>query len=467
VSAPLVSVIVVNWNDAAVIGRCLAQLAAQSHPAVEYIVVDNGSTDDSLAVVAAARLPAPLTVLRSPTNRGIAAGRNLGVAHARGEVVAFIDADGYAHREWLAAALAMLARDDRLGAVAPLVFLDDRRIILNGAGGTVNRRGYARDHCYGAPFEFAALPDAVLYPMGCGMVVRRTALAAIGPLDELVLNYYDDVELGVRLWARGWRVGVCRSAWVDHRGSGRWRGAAEPTAAAQRLLLGERHRIRTVLKYFPARQLLPFLAHEVRLLAHLRRGGACSVPFAAWAWNLRHLASALRVRREFAGAARSFWPHLDPAWRLRQPGCEENRSLRPRRAAIGSAVRLDGVADAGQLNFGWHAAVRDGVRAYRPTATVASAHVRLARRTRACTVLWRGTAATEAVGIIMRTIDGGEVVWRRIVLPPPVAWERRHLDCAIPRGEYELLLRSMPARRDTSGRELGIDVAHIAFTAAA
>lgn len=463
-SPPLVSVVVVNRNGAAVLERCLAQIAAQSHPAVECIVVDDASEDASTAIVEAMRARTRITLLCHATRRGIAAGRNLGVQHAGGEVVAFIDNDGYAHREWLAEAVAALAQNERLGAVAPLVFFDDRKLILNGAGATVNRRGYARDHCFDEPFEFATVPEAVLYPMGCGMVVRRAALAAIGPLDEAIVNYYDDVELGIRLWARGWRVAVCGSAWVDHSGAG---GAVDAPTVAARLLLGERHRIRTVLKYFPTAQLLPWLLQEARLVAHLRRRERRHVPLAAWLWNLRRLGSALRIRRQFAAGAQSFWPLIDPAWRVQRPSLAINRAFHPDQAATGPALRLDGVADAARLNFGWHPSARDGAEAYRPTAAVASAYVRFRSPVATCTTHWRGTAHSDAVTMTIRPLTDGGAVWHRVLAAPPACWERRRIDCSIPEGDYELLVRTAPAYRDADGRERGIDVAAIEFTASA
>jgi GT2 family glycosyltransferase len=463
-SPPLVSVVVVNRNGAAVIGRCLAHIAAQSHPAVECIVVDDGSEDASAVVVDGARARIPVILLRSAGHRGLAAGRNLGAQHANGEIVAFIDSDGYAHRHWLAASVAALTQHERLGAVAPLVFFDDRKLILNGAGGTVNRRGYARDHCFDEPFELAAAPDAVLYPMGCGMVIRRAALDEIGPLDEAIVNYYDDVELGIRLWARGWRVAVCTAAWVDHSSGA---GVADAAGAAQRLLLGERHRIRTVLKYFPAAQLLPWLLQETRLLAHLRHRERRHVPFAAWGWNLRHLGSALRIRRQFAGAASAFWPLIDAAWRVQRPSIATNRWFRPERDKTGPALRLDGVADAARLNFGWHAPVADGGGAYRPTAAVASAYVRFRSPVGNCMAVWRGAAEIDAVSMTLRPAGGGEPVWHRVLAAPPASWERRRFDCSVPDGDYELLVRTMPVHRDAAGRERGIDVAAIEFTAAA
>ena len=77
-------------------------------------------------------------------------GRNLGLLHAKGDVVAFIDNDAYASRTWLAEAVGTLHSDPSIGAVASLVFFDKHKIILNGAGGTLNYQGYGGDLCFNA-----------------------------------------------------------------------------------------------------------------------------------------------------------------------------------------------------------------------------------------------------------------------------------------------------------------------------
>jgi GT2 family glycosyltransferase len=58
--------------------------------------------------------------------------------------------------------------------------------------------------------------DEALYPMGCGMAVRRAAVDRVGTFDDRMLNYYDDVDYGTRLWRAGYRVTVAADAWIDH-----------------------------------------------------------------------------------------------------------------------------------------------------------------------------------------------------------------------------------------------------------
>ena len=215
-AAPRVSVIVLNHNGEQIIAKCLEHLLVQTFDDFEIVVLDNNSTDGSLAIMERYLGTGRLAIVRAKRNLGVAGGRNLGVRHAQGAIVAFIDNDGYAHPRWLTEVVKTIDSDPRIGVVASMVFFANRKIILNGAGGTVNYQGYGADFCFNDPYEFAQLPRRVLYAMGCGMVVRKDVLDRIGPLDEKLFNYYDDTELGIRAWKSGFQVAVAPEAWVDH-----------------------------------------------------------------------------------------------------------------------------------------------------------------------------------------------------------------------------------------------------------
>ncbi len=204
-AAPFASVIVVCWNAEATLGRCLRQLGEQDYPAYEVIVVDDASSDGTLAVAEAARASGlELQIVRSERNRGCPGARNLGLRQARGELVGFIDADGFAAPDWLSRAVAHFA-EPTVGGVASTVFFDDNPLVLNGAGGTTNRQGWAADLWMNQSFEQAEPGGEALYAMGCGMVFRRETLARVGPFDDRMLNYYDDVDYGMRVWRAGYR----------------------------------------------------------------------------------------------------------------------------------------------------------------------------------------------------------------------------------------------------------------------
>ncbi|MEU4535738.1 glycosyltransferase family 2 protein [Streptosporangium sp. NPDC023825] len=115
-AGPLVSVIVPNYNYAGSLELCLRALQEQTYRPIELIMVDDGSTDDSVAV--AERLG--VRVVHTERNMGVAGARNLGTTHARGEILVFVDSDVAAYPDSVEVAVGMLAADPRLGAVCSI-----------------------------------------------------------------------------------------------------------------------------------------------------------------------------------------------------------------------------------------------------------------------------------------------------------------------------------------------------------
>ena len=113
---PLISVIVPVWNDERRIGQCIEALKRQSlgSDLFEIIIVNNGSTDSTAAVVSSY---AGVVLLHEP-NPGSYTARNTGLAHARGEYVAFTDADCIPQRDWLELGLRAVQGRTDIGIVA-------------------------------------------------------------------------------------------------------------------------------------------------------------------------------------------------------------------------------------------------------------------------------------------------------------------------------------------------------------
>ena len=114
-----VSVIIPAYNAAAVLAQALDSVVAQTYEDWEAIVVDDASTDDTAAV--AANRDARISCVRSPRNLGIGGARNLGLAHAQGDLIALLDADDLWHPQYLARQVARydaaVARGEDVGVV--------------------------------------------------------------------------------------------------------------------------------------------------------------------------------------------------------------------------------------------------------------------------------------------------------------------------------------------------------------
>ncbi len=184
------SVVIPTFNHARYLPPALDSALAQTLPAVEFVVVDDGSTDDTPEVLA--RYAGRIRVVRQP-NRGLPAARNAGVAASRGEYVAFLDADDVLAPAKLAEQAAVLEAEPGVGWT-----YCDVRIEEDATGVTTTaseRFGYRARRLDG--WLFPELIRGNFIP-AIAPLVRRPALAAAGPFDER-LDALEDWDLWLRL----------------------------------------------------------------------------------------------------------------------------------------------------------------------------------------------------------------------------------------------------------------------------
>ncbi len=271
--SPLVSVVILTALGPAHLGDCLPSLRAQTYPAdrIEIIVVDNGSAEDPTPFVLE-RFPRA-RVIRNGTNLGFAVANNIGAAAASGEYVAFLNDDTRVHPDWLRELVRTAARRQAACVASRILTWDGRRIDF--AGGSVNFEGKGFQLDTGAP-EAGRYTEERPLLFGCGgaLLLNREIFLDHGGWDEGTFAYYEDVELGWRLWLLGHEVWFCPRSVVFHRHhgtSGRW---AEPP----RRRLYERNSLRmlyTLLERESLERVLPaavlLAADRILLASHVSR----------------------------------------------------------------------------------------------------------------------------------------------------------------------------------------------------
>jgi len=212
VSAPattrpgVVSVILVNYKGADDTITALQAFADVDWPAdrLELVVVDNDSGDGSVERIRAA-VPHAL-VVDSGSNTGFAGGCNLGVAHASGEYVAFLNNDARPGPGWVRAAVEVLEDDPTIGSVASKVLDWDGNLVDYVDGSlTWFGMGYKREVEKPDTGAYETAKD-VLFGTGAAMFVRTDLYREVGGFDERFFMFYEDVDLGWRLNLLGHRV---------------------------------------------------------------------------------------------------------------------------------------------------------------------------------------------------------------------------------------------------------------------
>jgi GT2 family glycosyltransferase len=203
VSPPVVSIIVAVHNGSRVLPGALVALLRNTEPWYELILVENGSTDDSAALV---RQAEHATAVFNTRNLGFGIANNQGAARARGRYLLFLNQDAFVEPGWLPPLLDRIEADSRIGAVGPKLLSPDGS--LQCAGALLSRSGSA--NCYGtgddsekAEYGLARVVD---YLAGACLLVRRSAFHQVGGFDAAYgLAYFEDADLCLSLAAQGYR----------------------------------------------------------------------------------------------------------------------------------------------------------------------------------------------------------------------------------------------------------------------
>ncbi len=205
-SWPKVSVVICAYNAADTLGDCLASIEQLTYPNFEVIIVNDGSRDATPEI---ARQYPWMRLITIP-NGGLSAARNVGIAEATGEIVAYTDADVRVDPDWLTYLVQPMLHSTVAGVGGPNVVPHDDPFVAQ----CVARSPGGPTH--------VMLDDRIAEHIpGCNMAFRRDALLAINGFNPIYLRAGDDVDLCWRLQAKGYKLGFAPSAlvWHHHRAS--------------------------------------------------------------------------------------------------------------------------------------------------------------------------------------------------------------------------------------------------------
>lgn len=210
------SIVIPNLNGAGWLRDSIESIYAQTEQDFELIVIDNASTDESLAIARSYQGRAHYTLVENSTNTGFSAAVNAGIRLAQGEFVVLFNNDAFAEPDWLAQLLAMAQTDEKIFAVQSLMIRHFERDICDDAGDYVTLFGWACKRGDGMYWRRYQKPCRIFSACGGASLYRKSILDEIGLFDELFFAYFEDVDISWRANSLGYKNMYCPAAKCYH-----------------------------------------------------------------------------------------------------------------------------------------------------------------------------------------------------------------------------------------------------------
>jgi len=218
-----VSIVIPHWNNVDVLSECLESISNTNFENFETIVVDNASTDNSVASV---RSNYPnVKLIENDKNYGYAGGCNIGAEAASGDFLIFLNNDTVQEKDWISNLIKTINSDDKIAAVQPKILNYYDRNVFDYAGGS---GGHMDIYCFpfarGRIFSFQENDEGqynnkekCFWSSGTCFMVRRELFQKAGGFDDSFFAHMEEIDLCWRLYAMGFEVWVEPDSVVYHK----------------------------------------------------------------------------------------------------------------------------------------------------------------------------------------------------------------------------------------------------------
>ncbi len=222
-----IAVAILNWNGAKFLRQFLPGVVHHSASAADVVVIDNGSTDDSIALLEK-EFPG-VRIVRLSQNLGFAGGYNQGLSSlTEYKYFILLNSDVEVTHHWIEPVITYMKQTPGMVACQPKILDYHRKEwfeYAGAAGGYMDKDGYA--FCAGRIF-FAFEKDTgqynqdkeVFWSSGAAMFIESSAWFHVKGLDDTFFAHMEEIDLCWRLKNRGFKVGYCHSSTVYHYGGG-------------------------------------------------------------------------------------------------------------------------------------------------------------------------------------------------------------------------------------------------------
>jgi len=251
-----VAVVILNWNGVSFLEKFLPNVLLCTGNDAEVIVVDNASTDNSVAFMQE-HFPTMRLILNSE-NFGYAEGYNVALSQIDADYYVLLNSDVEVTPNWILPIIDLMKTDDAIAACQPKLLSYDNRQELEYAGaggGFIDKLGYP--FCRGRLFQTLEQDNGqyddvreIFWASGACMFVRASVFHKAGGLDKNFFAHMEEIDFCWRVKNLGYRIMYCGKSTIYHVG-----GGSLPKSAARKTYLNIRNNLMMLYKNLPDKQL--------------------------------------------------------------------------------------------------------------------------------------------------------------------------------------------------------------------
>jgi GT2 family glycosyltransferase len=204
---PMVSVIILNYNGAEYIERCINSVLNSDYENLEIIVVDNASTDLSDRIIESKFRCKKVRIFANSKNLGYAEGNNVGAREAKGQYLVFLNNDTEVDSRWLNSLVETMESDSDIGAAQFKILRMTRKSEIDTCGHMLTRFGFTYERGSGEVDlgQYDYVTD-IFAGKGAALAVKRDLFEKTGEFDADFFILREDTDLCWRIWLTGKRV---------------------------------------------------------------------------------------------------------------------------------------------------------------------------------------------------------------------------------------------------------------------
>jgi len=213
---PKVFIIILNWNGLKDTLECLASVDTLDYRNYDIIVVDNGSSDNSCAIMQE-RYP-KVRILKNQNNLGFTGGNNVGIKHALAQGADYIwllNNDTIVDQQCLKEIIAKAETDKYIGLISPIIHSYPDPDEIQFMGSYLNWEDISVSYLNSSNIELVEREDLCLW--GTALMIKKELVETVGYLKEEYFAYWEDIEYSLRSMSAGYKNLICKSGKVFHK----------------------------------------------------------------------------------------------------------------------------------------------------------------------------------------------------------------------------------------------------------